>query len=310
LSAIARETLLGGLTSIDLPTTYSAETLPAVKAAVAAEEAEALRVAHDRFHVHIEQARIDGVPVSVARPKDNLDPASVDERVILELHPGAFLAGEGHGLVESIALAAISRATVVSIQYRVAPESVFPAAVEDVVKVYRHYARLHGDNRIAIVGSSAGGLLGTQVVARLIDQSLAVPGAICMLGSGADARFDGDSRYTSPADGYGVSADKGILNFMWSSYFPGLDLTDSLISPALHCQMIASFPPSLLLTSTRAHELSSVIFTHRQLVRSGVETELHVWDGLPHCFYLDLRMPESIEAFETVARFLDRHLAK
>ena len=82
---------------------------------------------------------------------------------------------------------------------------------------------------------------------------------------------------------------------------------DVLKSPGL-----AKFPPTMITTATRAMDLSPALETHRALVRAGVEADLHIWDGLGHCFHASTSMflPESKDAQATIVRFFDRHLGK
>ena len=56
--------------------------------------------------------------------------------------------------------------------------------------------------------------------------------------------------------------------------------------------------------------LSPAIATHQELVRLGVDADLHVWDGLQHSFFTDIDLPESKEYFDVVARFFDKHLGR
>jgi acetyl esterase/lipase len=72
---------------------------------------------------------------------------------------------------------------------------------------------------------------------------------------------------------------------------------------------MARFPPSLLIASTRDLALSSVVYTHSVLVQQRVPAELHVWEGLPHSFFVDPELPQSREVYEIAARFFDRNLA-
>ena len=74
--------------------------------------------------------------------------------------------------------------------------------------------------------------------------------------------------------------------------------------------LLAQFPPTLLVTSTRGMEYSSAINSHNALVRAGVDAELHVWDGLPHAFWYNSDLPESREVYDVIARFFDLHFGK
>jgi acetyl esterase/lipase len=64
----------------------------------------------------------------------------------------------------------------------------------------------------------------------------------------------------------------------------------------------------LLISSTRDLALSSVVYTHSVLVQQRVPAELHVWEGLPHAFFLNPLLPQSSEVYEITARFFDRYL--
>jgi acetyl esterase/lipase len=88
-------------------------------------------------------------------------------------------------------------------------------------------------------------------------------------------------------------------------------MSDPLVLPIRSPKLLARFPPTLLLSSTRDQAMSSVIYTHAQLTGVGVEAELHLWDGLPHAFFVNNpQWPESKEAWQLVARFFDRRLGR
>jgi acetyl esterase/lipase len=267
----------------------------------------ALRQAVSSFPVQVTRTEIDAVPVSIVTPEIGVSRAN-RSRALIELHPGAFFMGEGYGIVESAPIAVLSRIQVFSVEYRLTPEHTFPAATEDVAKVYTALLKKYKSWSIGIYGCSAGGLLAAESVVWFQKHHLPRPGAVGILCSGADARFDGDSRYTNPAMGFGVPADQDEVEFMLKSYFGNADLKDPSISPVWSSDTLSKFPPTLIITSTRAHELSSAAFTHKQLVKAGVVAELHVWDGLPHAFFMDVGLPESREVFSVVDRFFREHL--
>jgi acetyl esterase/lipase len=70
----------------------------------------------------------------------------------------------------------------------------------------------------------------------------------------------------------------------------------------------AQFPPTLLITGTRAFDMSPAIATHRALVQAGVDASLHVFDGLGHCFYYDATAPEGADAYQTIVGFFRKQL--
>jgi monoterpene epsilon-lactone hydrolase len=85
---------------------------------------------------------------------------------------------------------------------------------------------------------------------------------------------------------------------------------DPLVYPINSPKLLAKFPPSLLITGSRDFAMSSLFQTQRELVKQGVEVELHVWDGVPHSFFTNPDLPESKEVYDVIVRFFDRHLGR
>src|SRR5262249_8589556 len=93
-------------------------------------------------------------------------------------------------------------------------------------------------------------------------------------------------------------------------YFSNVDVRDSLVSPAMYPEVLAKFPPTLLITATRDGLMSSVLHAHSELVKVGVDAQLHVWDGLGHCFFFSVDLPESKDMYKVTAKFFDTHLGR
>jgi acetyl esterase/lipase len=70
---------------------------------------------------------------------------------------------------------------------------------------------------------------------------------------------------------------------------------------------LAKFPPTLLISGTRDFAMSSVIRSQALLSQAGVNTELHVWDGMWHSFFSDPELPES-HRDAVIVKFFERHL--
>ena len=85
-------------------------------------------------------------------------------------------------------------------------------------------------------------------------------------------------------------------------------MNDPLVSPMHSPEILAKFPPTLLITGTRDFAMSGTIHTDAELTKRGVKTELHVWDGLFHGFFYNADVPESRDAFNVMISFFDRNL--
>ena len=255
------------------------------------------------YAVEITAAKIGGVAVDIVAPAGGRSDA---RRVLINLHGGAFLWGAGSGgLVESIPVANLSGMKVISVDYRQGPESVFPAASEDVESVYRALLKDHRADEIGIYGCSAGGILTAEAVAWLASKHLPRPGAIGLLCAGV-VDMQGDSAFVGPmlmGENVPTAASVGVL-----PYFKGTTLTNPLVMPGVSPDVLARFPPTLLISGTRDFAMSSVLRTDDLLTQAGVSTELHVWDGMWHSFFSDPELPESKAAYQVMARFFQRQL--
>ena len=255
------------------------------------------------FNVETRSATIAGVPAVYAKPVGGVPRANA-KKIMLNLPGGGFVMGtaNGTGMIESIPLASLAKVEIVSITYRQGPETMFPAASEDVANVYRELLKTHKPADIAIFGCSAGGLLTAEAMAWLQKEKLPLPAAIGIFCASADARWGGDSRaYSRP---FQALPPRDAPR----QYFDEADLTNPLASSILAPETLKAFPPTLLITATRAAEMSSAVATHRALVKAGVDADLHVWDGLGHAFFYDARLPEAREAFDVMTAFFRKHL--
>ena len=269
------------------------------------------------FNVDRRDATIGGVHAYVYTPRDGISPRN-RRRVLIDLHGGGF-AGcwPGCAELESIPVAALGRIEVISLDYREGPKYRFPAASEDVAAAYRELLRTHRAQDIGIYGCSAGGMLTGMAVAWFQQHNLPAPGAIGMFCAGAtvaSAGFGGDANYTAMALGEArsppsPSADTGPPHSQLE-YLAGADLHDPLVAPAASASVLAKFPPTLIITGTRAFEMSSAIFTHSQLVKLGVRAQLHVWEGMFHGFFYNPDVPESRDCYAVITEFFDRNLGR
>lgn len=261
-----------------------------------------LATALDHYQVEITRSSLGSVAVDIVRPKGG----ATNGNALLCLHGGAFMWGRGAGaLLEAVPVAATSGSAVIAVAYALAPEAVFPAAVEDVLAVYNALRETMPANRIGIYGCSAGGVLTAQTVARLIAENQSLPGAIAMF-CGTGLEMAGDSAAT-----VGVltgQVDAAAPDLAALPYFSGVRPNDPLVFPGHHTDVLAAFPPSLLITGTRDFAASSVMTMHRRLLVAGVDTGLLCFDGMWHAFHMATTLPEAREAFAAVSHFFGRHL--
>jgi acetyl esterase/lipase len=275
-----------------------------------------LRRQRELFAVERRDVTIGGVHAYEYTPKDGIAEPNRD-RVLINLHGGGFSGcWPGCAELESIPVAALGRIRVVSLDYRQGPKHRFPAASEDVAAAYRELLETYRAENIGIYGCSAGGMLAGMAVAWFQRESLPAPGAIGVLCAGltlAPNGFGGDAAYTTAAIGESrtpppLSAEASERSPL--DYFTGVALDDPLAAPASSPAVLAKFPPTLIVTGTRGFELSSAVYTHAQLVKHGVEADLHVWEGMFHGFFYNVDVPESLDCYDVIVEFFERHLGR
>ncbi|WP_040771742.1 alpha/beta hydrolase fold domain-containing protein [Rhodopseudomonas sp. B29] len=261
-----------------------------------------------RLHVTVKPAVMGGVRVFDVMPSD-LAPANRD-RLLLHVHAGCYVVGGGEAsTVEAILMAAFGHYRVIAIDYRMPPAAYFPAALDDVVAVWKDALKNHKPSQMAMFGTSAGAALALAAMFRARDQGIPLPGALGLGAPMADLTGVGDSFATNAMiDNVLVSRD-GFCEPAARFYANGHDVADPLLSPIYG--NLAGLPPAILTSGTRDLLLSSTVRLHRKLRQSGVDAQLQVFEAMSHAQYLrDDAMPETREVFEEIASFFDRHLSK
>jgi monoterpene epsilon-lactone hydrolase len=263
---------------------------------------------HELFPVEKKDKKIAGVHAYVYTPRAGVS-ARNKNRVLINLHGGGFSGcWPGCAELESIPISAMGLIEVVSVDYREGPENKFPAASEDVASVYRELLETHKPGNIGIYGCSAGGMQTAMSIAWFQTHALPAPGAIGIFCASAGGAFGGDALYTAGPLGEAHMAPPAPPRTPQLSYFSGTDPKDPLVAPVNSPEVLAKFPPTLMITGTRSFELSAALYTHEQLVNAGVDAELHVWEGLFHGFFYNVDVPESKDALNVIVKFFDRHL--
>ena len=264
-----------------------------------------------RFPVTAHRTILAGIPVDIVAPIDGV-PASHRARVLISLHGGAFVIGNGGigGQMEAIPMAALGGYQVIAVDYRQAPEASFPAATDDVEAVYRELLLDHAPEAIGIYGSSAGGMLTAQVVARLQQSGLPRPGAIAIMAAGATRRGGGDSSFWMLGlTGGIVKVRQEILQM--PAYFKPEDMADPMAWPAEDAEILAKFPPTLVLSSSRDALLSNALDTHARLREANVASSLYVREGFGHGYFTQAPdLPEALAAWRETIHHFDRYLGR
>ena len=256
------------------------------------------------YPANVEETTTAGVRTDIITPLEM--PEANRSRVLINLHGGGFNADSG-SLIEGIPIANLTKTKVVSVYYRLAPENPFPAAVDDVVAVYKELLKTYKPHSIGVYGTSAGAILTAEVAVRLKQLGLPLPAALGIFSGLADFGRLGDSWALFSLNG--LPGEIEPPNHPHDDQYAGkTDRRDPVLSP-LYADL-HGMPPTLLVTSTRDSLLSGTAIFHRALLRAGDDAQLVVFEALPHAFWYHFELPETKEALDLMAKFFDERVEK
>ncbi len=226
-------------------------------------------------------------------------------RVIIYLHGGGYVGGtiQMYRSVTS-ALALRCTARVFALDYRLAPEHPFPAALDDAIATYRWLlAQGIEASKVVVAGDSAGGGLTLSTLIAIRDRGLPPPAGAVMIAPWVDLLATGGSVRTNAATDDVVVPDNGE-NRLAHAYMGGAPL-DTPLASGLYADL-AGLPPMLIQASAIEVLLDDAVRLDAKARNAGVDSTLRLWDGLPHVWHLFKILPETREAFDDIAAFVVR----
>lgn len=229
-------------------------------------------------------------------------------KAILYLHGGGFRIGSVSSHRDLIAqIAVASGCRVLAINYRLAPEHRFPAALDDALAAYE-WMRDRGlePANIAFAGDSAGGNLVLAAMLALRERRLALPVAAVLMSPWTDLAATGAS-YASRAEADPIHQRPMILALAKNYLGAQGDPRDPLVSP-LYADL-KGLPPLLIQVGDRETVLDDSVVFAANARAAGIDVDLQVWDGMIHVFQMfGAELPEAHQAIASVAGFLNRYL--
>jgi monoterpene epsilon-lactone hydrolase len=229
------------------------------------------------------------------------------KRHILYLHGGAYTIGSPSSYRHlTWRLAAAARANVFVIDYRLAPEHPFPAAIEDAAAAYRWLLADGAEPRhVAIVGDSAGGGLAFATLLKMRDEGIALPAAIVAFSPWTDLALTGASLAANAKADPMLDA-RTVLGFA-QSYLAGADPRTPYASPLYGD--LAGLPPTLIQVGSDEILRDDSVRMADNMRAAGCQVELEIWRRMPHVWHLFAPiLPEAHRAIARMGTFLDRHL--
>jgi acetyl esterase/lipase len=255
--------------------------------------------------VIIESVNAGGVPAEWISA-----PNAQNDLVILYIHGGGYAAGsiKSH---EALAaeLSRESKARVLLIDYRLAPEHVFPAAIVDSTKAYRWLISKEGilPNNVIIGGDSAGGGLTIATLVKLRDEGDNLPAGAFCLSPWADLANTGETIQTNAdRDPFVAPRDLAELSKL---YCGNKNAKNPLISP-LYADL-SGLPPLLIQVGTAEILLDDSRRVADRAIEAGVDVQLEIWEDMIHVFAaFGQWAPEGKEGIEQIGKFIQKHIRR
>ena len=233
-------------------------------------------------------------------------PGVSEDRVVMYLHGGGYMIGSMRTHRSPLSyLSRVSDARVLGLNYRLAPEHPFPAAVEDSVAAYRWLlAEGISPNRIAIGGDSCGGGLTIATLVALKYFGDPLPAAGISHSGWTDLAHTGDTFLTKAE--VDPLIDKEMLEGMAAAYLGDRSRTTPLASP--YYADLRGLPPLLVQVGTAEVLLDDSVRFADRAKEAGVDVTLEVWDDMPHVWQAFASfLPEAMEALEHCGQFVLKH---
>ena len=248
--------------------------------------------------VKIERVSAPAAPAEWLRP-----PSAVAGRVVLYLHGGGYVIGSPRSHRHlAAAIASAGAASALLLDYRLAPEHPFPAAVDDAVAAYRWLLDQGiAPGHIVIAGDSAGGGLTVATLLALRDVSGPLPaGGVC-ISPWVDLTCSGAS-YRTKAEVDPI-VTSGPIEEMARAYLGDRDRRTPLASPLF--ADLRGLPPLLIHVGSDEMLLDDAIQLSERARQAGVTATLEVWDRMIHVWHWFLPMLEEAEsAVASIGRFI------
>jgi epsilon-lactone hydrolase len=252
--------------------------------------------------VRIEPADLGGV-----RGEWSIVPGSEDSQVLLYLHGGGYCSGSlvSHRRLVTEAGRKAMRRTL-AVDYRLAPEHPFPAALEDALKAWR-FLREQGTaaRDIAVGGDSAGGGLTVALIAQLRDAGEALPACAWLISPWTDLTLSGATLASKAA--VDPTIHEEYLRELVSAYLPkGTDPKDPRVSPLL--ANLAGLPPTLIQVGSDEALLADATRFAAAAGAAEVQVTLEIWPHMIHAWHVwNARLTAGREALASAGAFIRGH---
>ncbi len=256
-----------------------------------------------------EKFTVNGVKVErLINPKQKKSP-----RVVLQLHGGGYIGALSDWYRDfAVKQAVMTDAREVwMVDYRIAPEYIYPAALEDSVKVYEELIKRFDSKNLIVFGDSAGGNLALALSLKLKEENLPQPGVLVLLSPRTTFENDMPSRINNVDRDFVLGKLNARMYAAMNNpvYAGDIPLNDPRLSPIY--ADLTGLPPMLIQVGGHELFLDEGIELLKKATADELNVTLTVYSGMSHVFSILLpELDDSIKSFAEIKSFVNLHLTK
>ena len=253
------------------------------------------------FGIKVKRDNFSGIPGAIFTPSKNVNTKSI----IVYLHGGGYCFGSSLTThkVGLTRLAKQTRLVCYSVDYRLAPEHQYPAALDDALIAWNHIVSQNPNCNIILAGDSAGGGLSLALMMYLRDNNKRLPDGLMLFSPWTDLTCSGETYQTKAK--YDPMFTTNMPRDSAKNYVPdGVEKTDPYISPLYG--NFTNLPRTLILVGENEILLDDSRLLAQKANKSGVDIEIDIWPNMFHDWWLfGSFIPETIQVLDKAANWID-----
>ena len=253
------------------------------------------------FGIKVKRDNFSGIPGAIFTPSKNVNTKSI----IVYLHGGGYCFGSSLTThkVGLTRLAKQTRLVCYSVDYRLAPEHQYPAALDDALIAWNHIVSQNPNCNIILAGDSAGGGLSLALMMYLRDNNKRLPDGLVLFSPWTDLTCSGETYQTKAK--YDPMFTTNMPKDSAKNYVPeGVKKTDPYISPLYGS--FTNLPRTLILVGENEILLDDSRLFAQKAKESGVDIEIDIWPNMFHDWWLfGSFIPETIQVLDKAANWID-----
>jgi len=251
--------------------------------------------------IRFKRIDLNGVNAIMSTPKK-----IISDGIILYIHGGGMVSGSAKGTKGYCSMLAKKiGCRVISIDYSLAPEHLFPAALNDCYTAYQAIRRLYPHAKLALTGESAGAYLCFALMVRCAKEGMKMPACVVSHSGAFDMSGSLARNYDEIED---ITVNKGVYSAAKNLYAPGMDMKDPEISP-LFFDDFSRFPPAVFTCDSKETLRVESYSMYNKLIDAGVEATLYEYENTFHAFApIGTMAPETTQLLEENGEFIRSHI--